>query len=341
MSQRLTTMNVPGSTMVCPGVSPKKESLPLSMIARDLEEVERVFAETMEPFRRQFGPIIQHLDHYRGKRLRPMLLLLAAQATRGINRHHHILGAVVEMIHTATLVHDDVLDGANTRRHVATINANWGNQASILLGDMLFSAAFRLCASVDAQACDIIGKTTNRVCAGELLQLTTAGRLDLTEAEYMEIIAGKTGVLTECATRLGAIYAGTSTRVIDRLGCYGRNLGMAFQVADDVLDLRGDEQTAGKTLGTDLAQRKMTLPVIRYLQSLPEAENAKVFAQLATHDHDHEIVNAIIASGHVESAQRTAEGMISEATQMLTDLPHSSARIALEQLAHWSINRQA
>ena len=319
----------------------RRESLPMSLVARDMEEVERVYQKTLEPFRAKFGPVIQRLDHYRGKRLRPMLVLLAGHAAGGVTRNHHVLGAVVEMIHTATLVHDDVLDAADTRRHGSTVNATWGNHASILLGDMLFSASFRLCASVDAAACEIIGETTNRVCAGELQQITTAGRLDLSEADYFEIIEGKTGVLTECATRLGARYAGASAAVERHMADYGRHLGMAFQVADDVLDLRGDETTVGKTLGTDLAQRKMTLPVIRYLNSLSEADERRVKSRLATHAHDADVLEAVIASGAVESAQLQAEAMIDEGCKALGHLPASIYRTALEHVARWAVTRTA
>lgn len=319
----------------------RKDALPMALVARDLEEVERIYQATLEPFRARFGPMIQHLDHYRGKRLRPMLVLLAGYGVGHVRREHHILGAVVEMIHTATLVHDDVLDAADTRRHTATINALWGNHASILLGDMLFSAAFKLCASVDARACELIGETTNKVCAGELLQVTRAGRLDLTEAEYFEIIEGKTGVLTECATRLGARYAGASDEVEQNMAEYGRHLGMAFQVADDVLDLRGDENRVGKTLGTDLAQRKMTLPVIRYFNSLSEAAEIEVKNQLATHDHDADIIEAVIASGSVESAQLQADAMVADAQNALGCLNPSSYRTALEQVVNWAVRREA
>ena len=319
----------------------RKDALPMALVGRDLEEVERIYQATLEPFRVRFGPIIAHLDHYRGKRLRPMLVLLAGHAVGGVKRQHHLLGAVVEMIHTATLVHDDVLDAAATRRHTATVNANWGNHASILLGDMLFSAAFKLCASVDARACEIIGETTNKVCSGELLQVTRAGRLDLSEAEYFEVIEGKTGVLTECATRLGARYAGASPEVEQDMADYGRHLGMAFQVADDVLDLRGDANRVGKTLGTDLAQRKMTLPLIRFFGSLGEAEDRRIKEMLSTHDHDSEVIARVIASGSVESAQMQADAMVRDAHNSLACLAPSNYRTALEQVARWAIRRDA
>src|SRR5216684_3473129 len=162
-------------------------------IADDLAEVERILRRTLESSRPGVDRLIAHLKHYRGKRLRPALLLLTARACGRITPAHHLLGAVVEMIHTATLVHDDVLDNAVIRRHVATVNARWGNQASILLGDFLFTHAFHLSSTLDdVRACRIIGEATNRLCAGELQQICRRGHLDLSEAEYFDIIDAKT-----------------------------------------------------------------------------------------------------------------------------------------------------
>src|SRR5262249_36558025 len=157
------------------------------------------------------------------------------------------------MIHTATLVHDDVLDSATVRRHVATVNAGWGNQCSILLGDYLFTHAFHLASTLgDARACEIIGAATNHVCEGELQQVRERGNLALSEAEYFSIIDGKTAELTACCCRLGALYSGATEEVVESLAQYGRALGVAFQIADDLLDLVGEERTTGKSLGTDL-----------------------------------------------------------------------------------------
>ncbi len=162
-------------------------------IARDLAEVERVLAQSLQNPRPCVMHLIEHLEHYRGKRLRPALLLLTARACGRVVAAHHVLGAVVEMIHTATLVHDDVLDSATVRRHQPTVNAGWGNQTSILLGDYLFTHAYHLASTLgDATACRLIGEATNRVCEGELHQGVESGNLELTEAEYLDIIDGKT-----------------------------------------------------------------------------------------------------------------------------------------------------
>src|SRR6184192_2110743 len=199
-------------------------------IQRDLEAVEQILAETIASRRSCLTPMIGHLENYRGKRLRPALLLLTARACGRVTPDHLTLGAVVEMIHTATLVHDDVLDEADVRRHAATVNASWGNPASILLGDHLFTHAFHLASTVDARACRLIGEATNRVCEGELRQGLERGNLELSERDYFEIIEGKTAELIACCCHLGAIYAGADDEVIDALTRYGRDLGIAFQV---------------------------------------------------------------------------------------------------------------
>lgn len=316
----------------------KQATLPLSLIAVDLHETERILDEALSPFRTRFGPIVQHLKHYRGKRLRPALLLLAGHACGKVTRAHHVLGAVVEMIHTATLVHDDVLDEADTRRHVSTVNALWGSKTSLLLGDMLFSAAFRLCSTVDATACEWIGDATNRVCAGELLQVTQTGNLDLSEETYFEIVAGKTGALTECCTKLGARCAGASPEIVERMADYGRHLGVAFQIADDVLDLTGDNGVAGKTLGTDLEQRKLTLPLIRTLAELP-ADEAEQLREAIRACSLHTVIDALHSTGSIDSVEQESRRIAGAARRAISPLPASVYKTALEQVADWAVKR--
>ncbi|HJZ94307.1 MAG TPA: polyprenyl synthetase family protein [Gemmataceae bacterium] len=316
----------------------KLAALPASLVAGDLREVERIFDDALAPFRGRFAPIVNHLKHYRGKRLRPVLLLLAGHACGTVSRVHHVLAAVVEMVHTATLVHDDVLDEADTRRHVRTVNAGWGSKTSLLLGDMLFSAAFRLCSTVDARACEWVGDATNRVCAGELFQVSRAGDLGIGEDEYFEIVAGKTGALIECCTRLGAHYAGAAPDVVECLAEFGRELGVAFQIADDVLDLTGNVHTTGKTLGTDVGQQKLTLPLIRTLAGLPSAEAERMRGAIrrgAVAD----VTDALAAAGATASAEAEARRIAARARRSLGVLPATRYREALEQISDWAVNR--
>jgi octaprenyl-diphosphate synthase len=310
-------------------------------IANDLEAVERAFEDTIASPRPAIGRMLERLTPYRGKRLRPTLLLLIARACGEITRAHYVLGAVVEMVHTATLVHDDVLDEAELRRHLPTVGAGWGNKAAILLGDYLFTHAFHLTSTIgEARACELIGEATNRVCEGELHQTLQRGNLALTEDEYFEIIDGKTAALTACCCRLGALYAGADTETVERLANFGRLLGLAFQVADDLLDLVGREDAAGKTLGTDLEQQKLTLPLIHMLATLPADEAASLRSVLGNGKPKQSAVAAALERARsVEYARKRAETLAAEAVKELDVLPPSECRDLLRMMTHWAVRR--
>ena len=316
--------------------------LPFGPVAADLEAAERVFHATLAGYQSPIGSRVHHLRHYRGKRLRPTLLLLTAKACGRVTGAHHTLAAAVEMIHTATLVHDDVLDEADTRRHVRTMNTEWGNKVSILFGDVLFTHAFHLTSTVDARACRLIGEATNRVCAGELKQVSQRGNLHLTEADYFAIVDGKTAALTEVACRLGALYAGATDDAAARLASYGRCLGIAFQIADDLLDLVGDEAATGKTLGTDLDQLKLTLPVIHALAELPavEADGFRALLLSAGHEKRTDVATVLERTGSVGYARRRADEFVRAARSALGCLPPSECRSILEHLTDWSVRRE-
>ena len=243
----------------------------------DMEQVEAILRGALKSPHRFVDEVVRHSGRLSGKRLRPALLLLTAKAIGKITPDHHMLGAVVEMIHLATLVHDDVLDEADMRRHVATVNAKWNNETSVLLGDYLFTHAFYLASTLGtALACQTIGQSTNIVCEGELRQTGNQGRLDVSEEEYTAIVDAKTAELCACSCNLGATFADASEDVVEAMTRYGRNLGIAFQIADDLLDLMGDEEVTGKSLGTDLEKQKPTLPIIRIWQCANQAERAEI-----------------------------------------------------------------
>lgn len=310
-------------------------------IAADLAETERIFSRKLSNSRGHVAALVARVDSYRGKRLRPTILLLSAHACGAVQPAHHILAAVVEMIHTATLVHDDVLDAADMRRHVRTVNTDWGNHASILLGDMLFSHAFHLASTVDAQACELIGAAANRVCEGELHQVTQRGNLDLSEQEYLDIVEGKTAELTACCTRIGALYAGADRETVDQLAEYGRCLGIAFQIADDMLDLVGLETTTGKTLGTDLAQQKLTLPLIHALDRLPSSQ-AAAFRNLLRDPASSrdDLAGYLRQTGALGYARRRAEEYADRARSALNILPPSEYRTLLATMTDWTVRRE-
>lgn len=342
VSPATTGGTTPGLDSALAARTATKAGLAFAPVAADIAEAERIFDRTLAPHKGPFGPLIEHLRHYRGKRLRPALLLLSARACGKIVPAHHTLAAAMEMIHTATLVHDDVLDEAELRRHAATFNAGWGNKVSILLGDMLFTHAFHLTSTVDARACQITGEVTNRVCAGELRQVVERGNLELSETDYFTIIDGKTAALTECCGRLGALYAGASEEVAAKLASYGRSLGLAFQIADDVLDLVGSEDAVGKTLGTDLQQQKLTLPVIHCLHRLPGAEGEKLREAIRTGSEGVgvRVLQALEKTQSVAYAKRRAEEFAKLAKQELECLPRSECRTILETVAEWSVRRE-
>ena len=313
-------------------------------IVGDLEEVERILRWSLKSQRPGVQQILEQLGHYEGKRLRPALLLLTARACGEVTAAHHTLGAVVEMIHTATLVHDDVLDEASVRRHAPTANAAWGNQTSVLLGDYLFTHAFHLASTLgEARACRLIGEATNRVCEGEMQQTMRRGDLDLSESDYLDVIDGKTAELTACCCRLGALYAAAPTGVVDRLSRYGRNLGIAFQIADDLLDLTGDECCTGKSLGTDLKQQKLTLPLIRLLEKAPPDSGTRLRQILSSPgNHKREACRPFLAdSDALAYAGRRAEEFAAVARAELACLPPSRCRSILELLTDRVVHRSS
>ncbi len=325
-----------------PGCSAPQSADLLAPIARDLEEVERILARSIRNDHRGIADLVQHVSLYRGKRLRPALMLLVGQACGRITPAHCLLGAVVELIHTATLVHDDVLDGALVRRHVTTVNARWGTQTSVLMGDYLFTHAFHLCTTLgNIRVCQIIGQATNRTCEAELLQGLHQGNLGLSEDEYFRIIQGKTAELISCSARIGALMSGMDDEIVEKLARFGQLLGLAFQIADDLLDLVGDENTTGKSLGTDVEQQKLTLPLIHLLNGSANGMATKVRHILAgSGNHKREALRPILAeSGVLASAQRRAEEFALEARGLLDCLAHSRAREILEMTCDRVVHR--
>ncbi len=329
-------------------ITPAKEANPRGLdrlfaaIAADLAEAESIFQQELHSGTPHVAELVAHLAHYQGKRLRPTLLLLTARACGAVTREHHVLAAVVEMIHTATLVHDDILDHAQMRRHVPTINSQWGSQSSVLLGDLLFTHAFYLASTTGSTlACRIIGEATNRVCEGELYQIGEQGNLNLTEEEYLTIIGGKTAALTGCCCQLGAIFSGAGEAVVEQLTRFGYDLGLAFQIADDILDLTGDEHQTGKSLGTDLAQKKMTLPLIHLFRH-GTAEELRLVRQHVLEPHAEGLAalrDLLQRSGSLAYALQKADGHARNARQALQVLPDSEYRQILEQLTEQVVHR--
>jgi octaprenyl-diphosphate synthase len=286
--------------------------------------------------------IAEHIIGGGGKRLRPILVLLAAQAMGYQGRHHVLLAAVVEFIHTATLLHDDVVDESDLRRGRKTANALWGNAASVLVGDFLYSRSFQMMVEADdMRVMRILADTTNRIAEGEVLQLLNIHNPDVDEAAYLRVIERKTAVLFSAATRLGGLLGGVPAAHEEALASYGLNLGFAFQIADDVLDYVSDAGTLGKNIGDDLAEGKATLPLIYALERAEPAQAASLRRAIETGGLDSldNIVAAIRDSGALELARTRAQGFAHAAIAALSTLPQSAARDALHVLSDYALRR--
>ncbi len=314
------------------------------IIDQQMQQVEARLRQELQSRYEQLAPILRHGALLGGKRMRPALVLLAAQASGRVSESHVTIATVLEMVHTATLVHDDVLDSAQHRRHVPTVNAKWDEQTSILLGDYLFAQSFYLSATLDdTRACRWIGEAARRVCEGELRQVHSRDVLDLDEPAYLSIVQGKTAELCSVACRLGAAYAGADEQAVERLSDYGDALGIAFQIADDYLDLWGNSEQTGKTLGTDLLQGKMTLPLIRLLQTGDAAQRESVLeilsgpaeARLAA------IMPLLAASDARDYTRRRAQEFVDSALAAVAPLPDSPAKTMLVKLARFAIDRRS
>jgi octaprenyl-diphosphate synthase len=277
-----------------------------------------------------------------GKRLRPMLLLLAGAALGHRGPDAHQLAAVIEFIHTSTLLHDDVVDESDLRRGRKTANAVWGNAASVLVGDFLYSRSFQLMVELEAMEVQkILADTTNRIAEGEVLQLLHVRNPDTDEAAYLRVIERKTAVLFAAATRLGALLAGADAVTQQRLHDYGLNLGYAFQIADDVLDYASDAQTLGKNLGDDLAEGKATLPLIHAIAH-SDAETAAVLRSAIEHgdtDALPSVLAAINATGGLDYSRQRARDYAHLAEQALEGLDDNEHVAALRGLADYAVNR--
>ena len=312
------------------------------LIGAELREVEEIYFAELRSRLPCVSDVFAHVSRFRGKRLRPMLLLLSAAASGNIRYEHKVLSAVVEMIHTATLVHDDVLDDAATRRHVATVNARWNNETSVLFGDYLFTHAFHLASTLETTlACRLIGRATNIVCEGELSQIHERGNFDLTEERYLQIIDGKTAELCALCGFLGAHYAAAGELVAQSLQQFGRSLGMAFQIADDILDIVGSESETGKTLGSDLQKQKLTLPLIRLLSQADEPD-ATAIRDLLARPHIGtwaELRPWLDRSDAVEYAGDRARHFAAQACRALEPLNESPARQILATIAEFAVDR--
>jgi octaprenyl-diphosphate synthase len=315
----------------------------LSLLEADMAEVDRVIRARLHSDVALVRQVSEYIIHSGGKRLRPALVVLAANALGYRGVHHHEMAAVVEFIHTATLLHDDVVDASDLRRGRETANALFGNATSVLVGDFLYSRAFQMMVSVkNMRVMEVLSDATNIIAEGEVLQLMNCNDPDIDEAAYLRVIRYKTAKLFEAAGRLGALVNNAPREMEDALGSYGMHLGTAFQIIDDVLDYSGETDLIGKNVGDDLAEGKPTLPLLFAMKHGTQQEAEIIRAAITNGDSSNfqRILAIVRNTGALEHAKRQAEAESKLATAALSALPSSQYKEALLQLSAFAVTRE-
>lgn len=313
-----------------------------ALVADEMYAVNQLINDRLQSDVALVNEVGRYIVHGGGKRIRPLLVVLSAKACQYPGRHHILLAAIVEFIHTATLLHDDVVDASEMRRGRETANHVWGNEASVLVGDFLYSRAFQMMVEVgDMRVMDILAHTTNTIAEGEVMQLLNAHNPDTTEEQYLSVILNKTAKLFEAASRLGAVIAGMPPEQEQALASYGLHIGMAFQLIDDVLDYSADERQTGKNIGDDLSEGKPTLPLIYAIRASTRirAECIRSAVREGGLAHIDDVLAAIHDTGAIEYTRDTANFEVNKALSSLKLLPAGPFRDALQTLAYLSVNR--
>lgn len=313
-----------------------------SLIGTDMQSVDAVIRQRLHSEVVLVRQVAEYIIQSGGKRLRPALVLLSAGALAYRGRFHHDLAAVVEFIHTATLLHDDVVDESALRRGRETANAMFGNAASVLVGDFLYSRAFQMMVAVDdMRVMQVLSDATNIIAEGEVLQLMNCHDADVDEARYLQVIRYKTAKLFEAAAQLGAIIGGASPEQEQGLAVYGMHLGTAFQIIDDVLDYSGAEAETGKHVGDDLAEGKPTLPLIHVMQRGRPEQAALVRSAIEQGGRDAfaDVLVAVRESGALDRARRVAEAESVLAAEAIACLPASQYKESLLELSAFAVTR--
>ncbi len=314
-----------------------------TLLTADMAQVDQVIRARLHSEVALVRQVSEYIIHSGGKRLRPALVVLAAKAMGHIGVQHFELAAVVEFIHTATLLHDDVVDASSLRRGRDTANALFGNAASVLVGDFLYSRAFQMMVSLHSmRVMDVLSDATNVIAEGEVLQLMNCNDPDIDEAAYLRVIRYKTAKLFEAAGRLGAIIQGAPRAQEDALGDYGMHLGTAFQIIDDVLDYSGNSEVIGKNVGDDLAEGKPTLPLLFAMKhGTPEqAEIIRNAIKQGDTGRFDEILAIVQSTGALDHARHQAESEADLARNALSVIPDSQYKAALLELSAFAVSRE-
>ncbi len=314
-----------------------------SLVSDDIDAVDGLIRERLASDVALINQLSTYIINSGGKRLRPLLVLLAARACNVQGSQHVNLAAVIEFIHTATLLHDDVVDSSQLRRGNMTANAVWGNEAAILVGDFLYSRAFEMMVDAnDMRIMEILSHTTNTIAEGEVLQLLNCHDADTTEARYMDVVCRKTAKLFEAAAQIGAVLGNQPDPIEAALASYGMHLGIAFQLIDDVLDYSASPEDTGKNLGDDLAEGNPTLPLIHAMcQGTPEqASMIRKAIENGGHDNMSAVCATIESTGGIPYTAMAAQREANLAITALEPLPESPYKEALYSLAEFSVNRK-
>jgi len=312
------------------------------LVKDDMEAVDRLIQERLSSEVVLINQLSQYIINSGGKRLRPLLALMSAHANGYDGKYRHNLAVIIEFIHTATLLHDDVVDESDLRRGQDTANALFGNAASVLVGDFLYSRAFEMMVEVDnMRVMQILAETTNVIAEGEVMQLMNCHDADTTEQRYLDVIHAKTAKLFEAATRMGAVMAGRGRAQEDAMAAYGMHLGTAFQLIDDVLDYSSSSEAMGKNVGDDLAEGKPTLPLIYAMRRGTPEQSALV--RKAIEEGGLEYIDGVMAAikdtNAIEYTEEIARQEAAHAMQQLAYLPNSPYKEALKVLAEFSVDR--
>lgn len=313
-----------------------------SLVNEDMMAVNRLIQNRLSSDVVLINQLGAYIINSGGKRLRPLQVLLSARACGYEGEDHQQLAAVIEFIHTATLLHDDVVDGSDMRRGRDTANRLWGNEASVLVGDFLYSRAFEMMVDVGSmEVMGVMASTTNTIAEGEVMQLLNVHDPDTTEERYLSVIYCKTATLFEAAARLGAILARKPVEIQDQVAAYGRHLGTAFQLVDDALDYDGSSEIIGKNVGDDLAEGKPTMPLIYAMRvgTAAQRELIREAIERGGHDRIEPVMAAIESTGAIAYTRALAQSEARNAIASLACLPESKFRQAMENLAHFSVQR--
>jgi len=314
----------------------------LSVVSDDFKVVNDLILGQLHSDVNLVETISEYLIESGGKRVRPLLVLLTARCCGYTGDKHTLLATIIEFLHTATLLHDDVVDTSKLRRGRSTANVVWGNAPSVLVGDFLYSRAFQMMVKLgDLNIMSILANSTNLIAEGEVQQLTNARNADLSETNYREVIKAKTAVLFEASSHTSAVLAGVAPEKVSDLRAYGSHLGMTFQLIDDLLDYNGDADKMGKNVGDDLAEGKVTLPLIYAMQNCSEENNKLIRDAVLNNSADNleRIIELVKTSGALEYTQEQAAIEAQRAVKLLDDLPDNIYRQALCDLVQLAADR--